>query len=686
MMLFKLSIKNITKSIKDYAIYFFTLVLGVAIFYVFNAIDSQTVMLNVSSSTSEIIRLMTTILGGVSVFVSFVLGFLIIYASRFLIKRRNKEFGIYLTLGMSKRKISLILFFETLIIGVISLGVGLALGIVLSQLMSILVANMFEADLTKFQFTFSSSAALKALLYFSIMYLIVMIFNTIIVNKCKLIDLLHGNKKSEKVKLKNPIICTIVFIIAVIALSYAYYLVTDGFGTSPLMNTISGILIPIALGCVSTFLIFWSLSGLILKIVMHLKKYYYKGLNSFTVRQISSKINTTVFSMTIICLMLFFTICIFSSALSIKNSLSGNLKDLAPVDIQFSKLQEPLSKEEQENFSKDIIEDYNTTVKDTLQRLDVYKYLKDVVDINIYRVEITLKDSFGDQIEQIGKDYPTLAYNVREDLVKLSDYNRLAKLYNKKELTLKDNEYVIISNYKMMADIRNISLKNNTKLTINGKDYYPKYQECQDGFIELSGSATNTGVIILPDNALEGIHPYKNVLAANYQADTKEEKENVEDIVSTIINNHFNKDTLLSYNTKIDIYAASIGLGAMVTFVGLYLGIIFLISSAAILALKELSESTDNKERFNMLRKIGTDEKMINKALFNQIAVFFLFPLLLAIIHSIFGIEFANYILKTMGTESLLSSIILTAVFLVVIYGGYFLVTYYCSKTIIKER
>lgn len=687
MMLFKLSIKNITKSIKDYAIYFFTLVLGVAIFYVFNAIDSQTVMLNVSSSTSEIIRLMTTILGGVSVFVSFILGFLIIYASRFLIKRRNKEFGIYLTLGMSKRKISLILFFETLIIGVISLGVGLALGIVLSQLMSILVANMFEADLTKFQFTFSSSAALKTLLYFSIMYLIVMIFNTIIVNKCKLIDLLHGNKKSEKVKLKNPIICTIVFIIAVIALSYAYYLVTDGFSSSPLMNTIRGILLPIALGCVSTFLIFWSLSGLILKIVMHLKKYYYKGLNSFTVRQISSKINTTVFSMTIICLMLFFTICIFSSALSIKNSLSGNLKDLAPVDIQFSKLQESLSKEEKENFSKDIIEDYNTTVKDTLQRLDVYKYLKEVVDINIYRVEeITLKDSFGDQIEQIGKDYPTLAYNVREDLVKLSDYNRLAKLYNKKELTLKDNEYVIISNYKMMADIRNISLKNNTKLTINGKDYYPKYQECQDGIIELSGSATNTGVIILPDNALESIPPYKNILAANYQAGTKEEKENVEDIVSTIINNHFNKDTLLSYNTKIDIYASSIGLGAMVTFVGLYLGIIFLISSAAILALKELSESTDNKERFNMLRKIGTDEKMINKALFNQIAVFFLFPLLLAIIHSIFGIEFANYILKTMGTESLLSSIILTAVFLVVIYGGYFLVTYYCSKTIIKER
>ena len=148
MMLCKLSLKNIKKSIKDYTIYFFTLILGVAIFYVFNALDSQTVMMNVSSSTQELIELMMTFLSGVSVFVSFILGFLIIYASRFLMKRRNKEFGIYLTLGMSKRKISLILFFETLFIGVLSLIVGLAFGVVLSQFMSLLVANMFEVNLS----------------------------------------------------------------------------------------------------------------------------------------------------------------------------------------------------------------------------------------------------------------------------------------------------------------------------------------------------------------------------------------------------------------------------------------------------------------------------------------------------------------------------------------------------------
>ena len=131
---------------------------------------------------------------------------------------------------------------------------------------------------------------------------------------------------------------------------------------------------------------------------------------------------------------------------------------------------------------------------------------------------------------------------------------------------------------------------------------------------------------------------------------------------------------------------SSIGLGALVTFIGLYLGIIFLISSAAILALKELSESTDNKERYKMIRKLGADEKMINKALFNQIFIFFMIPLLLAIVHSIFGIKFAKKILGTMGISGLTSSITMTFIFLVLIYGGYFLLTYFASKNIIRER
>lgn len=679
MMLCKLSLKNITKSMKDYAIYFFTLILGVAIFYVFNAIDSQTVMLKASGRTYEIIKLMTSILSAISVFVSFILGFLIIYASRFLIKRRNKEFAIYLTLGMSKRKISLILFFETLLIGLISLIIGLGLGVVLSQLMSILVANMFEADMTKFQFVFSQSACLKTLIYFGIMYLIVIIFNTIIINKYKLIDLLSSSKKSEKVKLKNPYVCIVIFIISVIVLGLAYYLVTDGFEK---LTTTDQILIPIIMGIVSTFTLFWSMSGLILKLVMSLKNIYYKGLNSFIVRQISSKINTMVFSMTIICLMLFVTICVLSSSLSLKNSMTKNLKELVPMDIEFTK---PVNREEGNGFSEIEVNDSKISIEKTLEKLNLNpeEEFKDTLSFNIYEDEsIILKSLLINSLDEIYKEYPFLLYNQTIDLMKLSDYNALAEKFNLEKYNLKENEYIIIVNYDYMASIINTGLKNNPKLLLNNETYHSKYKKCQDGFYELNSSRSNTGFIVLPDKALENHTSIAEFLVANY----KNDKEKTEDKIDEVLSNNYNKTTWLTYNSKIDIANASVGLGALVTFVGLYLGIIFLISSAAILALKELSESTDNKERYNMLRKIGASEEMLNSALFKQIGIFFATPLLLAIIHSIFGIKFANFLLESMGTKGLLLSNIMTAIFLVTIYGGYFILTYLCSKNIISKR
>ena len=681
-MLFKLSLKNISKSIKDYAIYFFTLILGVAIFYVFNAIDDQSVMMKVSSTTAEIIKLMTNVLSGVSVFVSIILAFLIVYASRFLIKRRNKEFGVYLTLGMSKKKISLILFIETLIIGIVSLVVGLGIGFLLSQLMSILVANMFEADLTRFQFVFSPNACIKTLIYFSIMYFVVMIFNTINISKCKLIDLMHSNKKSEKIKLKNPLFCTIVFIISCIALGFAYYQVTGGIWK---MTNANSIFVPIGVGAISTFFVFWSLSGLLLKIFISMKNTYYKWLNSFTLRQFSSKINTMTFSMTIICLMLFITICVLSSAMSMKISMTNNLKKLAPADVQIGKF---INVTDYEYYSEKQIEDSKISIYDTLEKLgyDVDNKLKDIVKLDVYNFDnIDLKTSIGSYYDIAKDKYPLMPYNKKESIVKISDYNKIAKLFGLKEYTLNDDEYFIVANYSEYVEFRNEGLKAYTILNINEKELKPKYDSCVEGFIAMNSTYSNMGIFVVPDNAVNDSMKKYEYLTANYNVADINEKNLSEKELSEICKENSN-NTVIDFDSKMTIKENSIGLGAMVTFIGLYLGIIFLISCAAILALKELSESSDNVEKFNMLRKIGVDEKMINKALFRQIGIFFMFPLLVAIIHSIFGIKFCNYLLSAFGAANLVSSIIGVAIFIVAIYGGYFLVTYICSKNIIKEK
>lgn len=684
-MLFKISLKNIRKSLKDYTVYFFTLILGVAIFYVFNAIDSQSVMLDVRENMMDIIKLMNDMLSGVSVFVSCILGFLIIYASRFLIKRRNKEFGIYLTLGMSKRKISAILFFETLLIGIVSLVAGLVIGTILSQFMSVIVANMFDADMTKFKFIFSMKACIKTLIYFAIMYVLVMIFNTFSISRCKLIDLLNAGKKTEKVTMKNPVICTIVFVIGVGILSYAYWMVTRGVRT---LNTFDKIGIPIALGCVATFLIFWSVSGFMIRIFTSIKSVYYKGVNSFVLRQFCSKINTTVFSTTVICIMLFITISVLSAALSMKDSLSKDLDSMCPVDVQLAKysydaMSEAYATSQNMNEKdREMLEDSKLSIIETLNNsgFDAQKYFKDVVEYNIYNTGLTVKDTLGDINTD---DYQFMADAIMP-VITIGDYNSVARLYGNSTYELNDDEYIIVADYKNMVMIRNQALKKEIILSVNGKEYKPRYNECKDGFVQIGVQNMNDGILVVPDNAVKPQQVRNMGLSADYRADTKEERYSIETQLDNLMKNISFKKSFISWNSRIELAESSVGLGALVTFIALYLGIIFLISSAAILALRELSDSADNKERYGMLRKLGVDERMIDMALFKQIGIFFAFPLILALIHSVFGIKFINIILATMGMSSMAASIGLTLAFVAVIYGGYFLITYLCSRSIIR--
>lgn len=688
-MLFKLSIKNMRKTIKDFAIYFLTLVLGVAIFYMFNSLDSQEAMMQVSSSTRELIKLMITMLGFVSVFVAVILGLLIVYANNFLINRRKKEFGTYMMLGMSKGQISRILLIETIFVGIISLIVGLVIGVFASQFMSVLVGKLFAADMSKFEFVFSKDACIKTCIYFAVMYIAVMIFNTFTISRYKLINLLNASKKNEQIKIKNLWVCILVFIIGVVILGYAYYKVTGGVNE---LSTADTILPIILMGIVGTILVFWSVSGFILKLVQLRKNIYLKDVNMFVLRQLHNKINTTVVSMSIICLMLFMTITILSSALSLNNTMRKDLEDTTPVDLNLYKT---ANLPENEKMSKAQIEDSRKTMIQTLEDngFDMTK-LKDVVEIPVYATnELTWRDTLSPVYDEVKQQFPNLLYETAEEIVKVSDYNKVARLYGNTEYQLKNDEYIILCDFDNMKNLRNKALKADSTITIAGKEYKTKYDECQNGYIYMAGSHINNGIILVPDNCnLTEDMKEETFLAANYNATTEEEKEEIEKIctgetVSDFSKNLENKDITIDGMTKIAIIESSLGVSTIVLFIAIYLGIIFLIASSAILALKQLTESSDNKQRYAILRKIGADEKMINEALFKQIGIFFLMPLVLAIIHSIFGIQFVMTIMSVLAdAKELLPSAIATAVIIGVIYGAYFMATYLGSKNIIKEE
>lgn len=695
-MLFKLSVKNMKKSFKDYAIYFLTLVLGVAIFYMFNSLDSQQAMLDVSASTRDMIKLMISMLSYISVFVAIVLGLLIVYANNFLINRRKREFGIYMTLGMGKRQISKIILFETILVGILSLGAGIIIGVFASQFMSILVGKLFEADMTKFEFVFSKDACIKTCIYFAVMYIAVMIFNTITISKYKLINLLTANKKNEAVKIKNPIISIIIFVLGAGILGYCYWKVTGGIDT---LSTADKILPIILMGIIGTVAVFWSLSGFILRIIQSRKSTYLKGTNMFVLRQLNNKINTTVISMSVICLMLFMTISILSSSFSLQSTMKKDLQEMTPVDLNLYKtanLPEKYTDRYGKEYvnTKEAIEDSKKPISETLKENDYdMNRLKDIVEIPIYGTEEwTWKVSLGNYYEEAKKQYPMILYDTEEMLIKVSDYNKIAKLYGNEELTVEDDEYIVLCDFTNQVNLRNMGLKDGGKININGKIYHSKYSECKPGYILMSTSHTNTGIMVVPDNFnLKEEWKQQHFLAANYNAETEEEKEIIEEDFCRTDTNLYEtlnkKNISLMGMSKISIIQASVGVATIVVFIAIYLGIVFLIASSAILALKQLTESSDNKQRYIILRKIGCDEKMINQALFRQIAIFFMLPLLLAIIHSIFGIQFVMSMMSVLASaEELLPSIIVTVIIIGIIYGAYFAATYFVSKNIIKEE
>lgn len=722
-MLFKLSFRNITRSIKDYAIYFFTLVLGVTLFYVFNSVGSQAAVLELNNSRKLIVDLLAKILSGMSILVVFILGALIIYASRFLIKRRNKEFAIYLTLGMSKRKISRLLFFETLMIGVISLGVGLLLGIGVSQLISILIAKLFEANMDKFTFVFSEKAFFDTILYFGLIYLIVIFFNTIIVGRLKIIELLQGSKKSEKAFLKNPLLRAIVFVVSASVLGYAYWWVNND--KVSLMDRVYNLLWPVIAGVVTTFLIFWSLSGLIMEIVTRSKKFYFKGLNSFVFRQISSKVNTAVISMSLISLLLFLTISILSLCFSINESMKKELAYNTPVDAmaeltdylavygsnssvgylsQMSKDQGKAALATSQDYMKKSL--YQNLID---RNPDLAKYIKDHLELNVYADS---KFTFAQILPAAQNTGMVEAFMSKTTvpLVRVSDYNKLAKLYHRDEIHLKDDQYQFLADYKTMAEILDKALAGNTQIKYRNFTLNPVAKKHQEGFITSSGFKSNIGILIVPDNVITDQPIGTQALLMNYNLNSSRTAEQIdedlrkafdlgdlsvevttsEEEAQKAVSSDRKADrpsgVAINFYTKLLVKAASVGMQAIATFVGFYLGIIFLISSAAILALKQLSESSDNTEKYAALRRLGASNKMLNRALFVQIAIFFLAPLLIGIIHSIFGIMFASSIIEIFGSDGLLASIPMTVSMIVLIYGGYFLLTYISSKRIISEK
>jgi len=362
--------------------------------------------------------------------------------------------------------------------------------------------------------------------------------------------------------------------------------------------------------------------------------------------------------------MLFVAICTLSGGLGINTAMNSEIEDLTPFDVSF------WNKEGE--YVDDVLKKYNVDISD---------YENNYVSYKEYDNDFTFSDFLSEKGLKAGRSYYPISININIPVMKVSDFNKIMKMLNKEEVKLNQGEYAVFGDIIDMTESLQECLDNNTEIIVGGEKLTPYEGKALEVVIYDGMMKQNICVFLVEDSLVEGLTPTMGYMNLNYSRDGSEIREALD---VNIREYNGNDDLNTRYITREEIKDQSTGIGALASYLAIYLGIIFLITSAAVLALQQLSESADNIERYKLLRKVGVEESMINSSILTQVSIYFMMPLSLAIIHSIVGLKLASDVVAIFGGVSMVNHIIIAAVVLVVVYGGYFLATYLGSKKMIK--
>lgn len=708
-MRFKLAFRNIQRSIKDYAIYFITLVFGVAVFYAFNSIKSQSILFDLEENASISIFDMTgTFLAFFSIIIAFVLGFLVIYSNRFLIKRRKREFGIYLTLGMKPSAVSHIVLLETLIVGFVSLVIGVMLGIALSQGLSFLTASMFSIPMMQYQFVFSIDAFIATLICFVVIFIIVAIFNTFTVNRYKLIDLFSASSKSEKLKVRNPLVSLAVFIVSIIVLAASYVLLLQN---GLVMLDDPKFFWATILMVVGTTLFFYALAGFAILVIQRTRGIYFRKLNVFTLRQISSKVNTAFLSLSLVCVMLFFSITVFSSGMGMVEAFTAGTEKGTQYDATLtanvwwdtSNIEEADAeyREDAERVLA-LAAEKNFNITTYLEELGVNfaPFTKALKQVDIYFVpDFTYGDMIDTSNIDLGDDRAQMGADMTVQVIRVSQFNALREMLGEDPIELGDDGFVVNNVADIGLDLSRRVTELDKSVNIVGHDLKCIDTTIFDIPLDVHSFSSDVAQLIVPDAVIEslgGIPPYRSYLDIDYSVSRSEGDAalyaELERVLPPTETWDWGGPTFATDSwpvstafTAEEAYAQAGGMRMMISYLALYIGFVFLITTAAVLAIQQLSEASDSMERYRLLSKLGCDRSMIARSLRTQVLVYFLAPLGLAICHACCAIGVLSITMFSSLGVSIGGATLMTAGLVIVVYGSYMLVTYLASRGIIDQ-
>lgn len=723
-MLCKLAWGNVRRAGRDYLVYLLTLTLGVTVFYAFNTISMQVDIAGIDEE--GLAQVMGSMLGDLTYFLAGVMAFLMVYANNFIMKRRKKEFGLYQVLGMGRGRVATIMALETVIVSVVAFFAGIVLGVGLSQLMTFFTASLFKTQIANFHFFFSMHAFNLTLACMLVMFVLTLLLNLRAVRRTKLIELMGAERRNESIKTRNPWIAIAIFAVGAVLMGVAYYrLLRDGFPLtatdSKLQEAMNQFGITTAMVTVGTFALFWGLSGMLIKLLQSLRGVYWRGLNMFTVRQLSAKVNTVCFSMGVIAMLLFLAITSVTCGMSIANVMNENLERYNPVDVSQTYV---YYTPDTFDYYKEYVNPSDVAMAPADTTVDLYPAWHgesgsadsndetgkkvSIADVAGEHVQIDSYLSYplggsdpsvtpNEMCKTMGEKLPKAFGGSNADTMGLfvtpaSQYNKLRQMMGEEPVSIGRDQYLLTCDMGgELGDLYTKYMAGGHTLTLGGHELKPATDKSDKDTAAIANSAmgSNPGTVVVADELLSqlNLQPYSSSLLVNYKQgmDTTEADESIKyTLLDNLLVDGKEPGSWGTFITRSEMYTQAAQMNGLISYLAIYIGFVLVVACAAILSIQQLSNVADGSRSYRVLAQIGCDDRQIRHSVMAQQAVFFLFPLAVGLAHSFVALKVIIELVSIFGDMSIGGTVGLTCAIFLAAYGGYFLVTYLMSAGMVQ--
>lgn len=616
-------------------------------YYILMAITTSQELLNIGGGED-----MKIILDfGVIVVAIFAIIFLF-YTNSFIVKRRRKEISLYNILGLDKKHIGFVLFNETVIIAIGSLIIGIFAGVLFSRLTFLLLLKLLNQTIP-FSFNISLPAVIITTILFLFIFIVILIFNITQIMINNPINLMKESKAGEK-EPRVKILMTI-FGIVTLGSGYAISLLID----NPI-QAIGVFFIAVILVMIGTYALFTSGSIAILKMLRQNKKYYYQSKHFTVISGMLYRMKQNSVGLANICILSTMVLVTLSTTVSLYIGKEQSIALQYPHDVTLT------TSNQSETYNTDLLSEVTTLATNNnieLTNFVAYDYLsfKTVLNDGVFYDQSTV-DNFD--------NYSYLTF------ITLDEYNTL----NDQNITLASNEVIVYSNDSNFQ-ANNITFANhefNVKSIVNKINVGNK----ENAYL---GSSIKMFYVVVSD---------KNLIIYLYnEVNTENQIQNVDytimfNVVGSKIdqsdffaklNDVGDNHTLLVSNegARQSFYSLYGGL----LFIGIFLGLLFLMATASIIYYKQISEGYDDKERYRILKNVGMSNDEIHKTVSFQIKLVFFLPLIVAIIHIAFAFKIITKMLMLFGLINIGLLILCTLGTIAIFILVYFIIYALTAKT-----